>query len=120
MEKILSKIAALGVSCGVFQLACKASGHKGSAAFTTGLSSLGKSWGMKGGLVALGIIGLTADVITEQAIDAILNVVVKQLCVEGESQEEIFAKIEKYPVSNELKLKLKETVRQYNSLSIEQ
>ena len=75
---------------------------------------------MKGGIIALGIIGTTAGYITEQTVSLILNSVVKQLCTEGETQEEIFAKIEKYPVSKELKLKLKETVRQYNIQSIEQ
>lgn len=119
MEKILSKLAAVGIPFGVVQLSCKASGHKGGAALTTGLSSLGKSFGMKGGIVALLTIGASVDFLTERSIGAILNGVVKQLCIEGESQDEIYAKIQKYPVSNELKLKLKETVRQYNALSTE-
>lgn len=120
MEKILSKVVTVGVPYGVLQFVRKASGHKGGASFTTGLSSLGGRWGMNGGIFALGLVGVTAGYITEQTTYALLNGVVKQLCVEGESQEEVFAKIDKYPVSKELKLKLKETVRQYNSLSIEQ
>lgn len=120
MEKILSKVAAVGVPYGVFQFVRKASGHKGAASFTTGLSSLGGRWGMKGGIVTLSLVGVAVGYIAEQAPYALLNSVVKQLCIEGESQEEIFDKIEKYPVSKDLKLKLKETVRKYNSLSVEE
>lgn len=120
MEKVLSKFAAVSIPFSVFELARKASGHKGGPSYTTALSSFGGPLGMKGGIIALGIIGTAASFVTEQTVSTILNSVVKQLCIEGETQEEIFAKIEKYPVSKELKLKLKETVRQYNVRSIEQ
>ena len=75
---------------------------------------------MKGGLVTLGLVSIATDLVFEQAIDLILKGVVKQLCREGESQEEIFSKIDEYPVSVELKLKLKEVVRQYSFCSIKQ
>ena len=120
MEKIISKVAAIGVAGSIFQIACKASKHTGCAAFTSGLGSLGGTFGMKGGLVTLGLVGIATDLVFEQAIDLILKGIVKQLCREGESQEEIFSKIDEYPVSVELKLKLKEVVRQYSFCSIKQ
>lgn len=120
MEKVFSKVVALCVPYNMLQIACKASGHKGGAALTSGLSPLGRSFGMMGGCVTLGIVGIATDVLTEKIIDMILIGVVKQLCSEGESQEEIFFKIDKYPVSNELKLKLKEAVRQYNLTAIQE
>lgn len=120
MEKILSKVAAVSVTGSVFQIACKGSKHTGCAAFTSGLSSLGGAFGMKGGLVTLGLVGIATDLVFEQAIDLILKGVVKQLYREGESLEEICSKIDEYPVSIELKLKLKETVSQYSSCTIKQ
>lgn len=118
MEKIVSKFAAIGVTGSVFELACKASKHTGCAAFTSGLGSLGGTRGMKGGLATLGLLYITTDLFFEQVIDFTLKGVVKQLCREGESQEEIFSKIDEYPVSTEKKLKLKEVVRQYCFYSI--
>jgi hypothetical protein len=120
MEKILSTAATITIPFGAFQLARKASGHNGGPSYTTALSSFGGPFGMKGGIVTLMVIGKAAGFITEKSIEVILNSVVKQLCSEGESQEEIFAKIDKYPVSRDLKLKLKDTVQQYNFCSIEQ
>ncbi len=117
MEKFMSKIAAVSVQFGAFQLARKASGHKGAPSYTTALSSFGGRFGMSGGIVVLGLVGTATDFVTEKSTAAILNRVVKQLCIEGESQEEIFAKIDKYPVSKDLKLKLKDTVCQYSSYS---
>jgi len=68
----------------------------------------------------LGAIGLVTEFIVEKTIGTILNNTVKQLCFEGESQEKIFSVIDKYPVSKELKLELKETVRQYSFLAIQE
>lgn len=119
MEKILSTAATITIPFGAFQLARKASGHNGGPSYTTALSSFGGPFGMKGGIVTLMIIGKAAGFITEKSIEVILNSVVKQLCSEGESQEDIFAKIDKYPVSRDLKLKLKDTAQQYNLCSTE-
>ena len=120
MEKFFSKVAAFGVTSGVFQIACKASKHHGCAAFTSGLKSLGGPLGMKGGLMTLGLVGIATEAISEQTVDLILKGVVKQLCREGESQEEIFSKIDEYHVSSELKDKLKNVVRQNSCCSIMQ
>lgn len=117
MEKIISKISAVVIPCIALNLSCKASEHKGGAAITTALSSLGGSGGMKGGLAVLSAVGVLSGIATEYVVDKIFIRTVRQLCIEGESQEKIFAKIERYPVSKELKLRLKETVRQYNELS---
>lgn len=117
MEKIFSKAAAIAIPYSILGIACKASGHNGGAALTSGFRSLGGTFGMKGGLVTLGTIGLAAEFVTEKTIGIVLNNAVKNLCFEGESQETIFSKIDKYPISKELKLKLKETVRQYSVLS---
>ena len=118
MEKILSYLAMAGIPFSAFQIARKASGYAGASSYTTGLSTFGGPYGMNGGVMSLLLMSIASGQLTEQAVSTIFTMVIKELCDEGESQEELFAKIDKYPVSKGLKLKLKETVRQYNALSI--
>lgn len=109
MEKIVSKIAALGVPGLVLVVAINASGFVGGAAIVTALSALGPG-GIIGGIVTLGLIGLIAQALTEFGMDAIFSAVVKELIKKGETKESILNKIEKYPVSKSLKRKLREQV----------
>ena len=109
MEKIVSKITALGVPGVVLLLAMSATGLSGAAAITAALAALGP-FGMLGGIATLGILSLIAQGLTEFGFDAIFTAVVKELYKKGESRESILEKIEKYPVSKALKRKLKEAV----------
>jgi len=109
MERIVSKIAALGVPGLVLVVAINASGFVGGAAIVTALSALGPG-GIIGGIVTLGLIGLIAQALTEFGMDAIFSAVVKELIKKGETKESILNKIEKYPVSKSLKRKLREQV----------
>ena len=109
MEKIVSKIAALGVPGLVLVVAINASGFVGGAAIVTALSALGPG-GIIGGIVTLGLIGLIAQALTEFGMDAIFGAVVRELIKKGETKESILNKIEKYPVSKSLKRKLREQV----------
>lgn len=109
MEKIVSKIAALGVPGLVLVVAINASGFVGGAAIVTALSALGPG-GIIGGIVTLGLISLIAQALTEFGMDAIFSAVVKELIKKGETKESILNKIEKYPVSKSLKRKLREQV----------
>ena len=105
MDKIVSKIAALGVPGLVLLTAIGATGLTGAAALTTALAALGPG-GMLGGIATLGVIGLAAEGITEYGFDAIFIAVVNELYKRGETKESILNKIEKYPVSDGLKRKL--------------
>ena len=107
MEKIISKIAALGIPGLILVVAMTATGLSGAAAFTAALAALGPG-GMIGGLVLLGVAGLVAQGLTEFGFDAIFTGVVKELYKKGETKETIMSKIEDYPVSKALKRKLKE------------
>lgn len=109
MERIVSKIAALGVPGLVLVVAINASGYVGGAAIVTALSALGPG-GIIGGIVTLGLISLIAQALTEFGMDAIFSAVVKELIKKGETKESILNKIEKYPVSKSLKRKLREQV----------
>ena len=53
---------------------------------------------------------MISEGITEFGFAAIFNAVVKELYKRGETKESIIEKIEKYPVSNGLKVKLYESL----------
>lgn len=107
MEKVVSKIAALGVPGLILLTAISATGLSGAAAITSALAALGP-FGMLGGIATLGVIGLLSQGIVEFGVDVIFVAVVKELYKKGECKDSILRKINKYPVSKSLKRKLKE------------
>ena len=107
MEKLVSKLAALGVPGLVLLVAIHATGLAGGAAIVTALSALGPG-GIIGGIATLGVIALCVDGLAQFGLEAIFSAVVKELVRSGESRESIWGKIEKYPLSKSLKRKLKE------------
>ena len=112
MEKLVSKLAALGVPGLVLLIAVSTSGLAGGAAIVAALASLGPG-GIIGGIATLGIIGLIAHGITEYGVEAIFCAVIKELLKKGETKESILNKIAKYPISRSLKLHLKEIIMAY-------
>ena len=112
MDSLVSKIAALGVPGLVLLIAMSATGYAGAAALTTALAALGGPLGMLGGLAALGLLGLISKGIADYGFEAIYKRVVKELRKQGVTQEEVIEKIEGYPISRNLKLKLKEVVQE--------
>lgn len=112
MEKVISKVAALGIPGLILVTAIGATGLAGGAALTAALAALGPG-GMIGGIALLGVIGLVSQGVTEFGFDAIFTGVVKELCLRGESKATILAKIQKYPVSKSLKRKLRENLDRY-------
>ncbi len=109
MDKIVSKIVALGVPGLVLLVAIGATGFSGAIAITAALAALGPG-GMIGGIATLGVIGLISEGVTKFGLDAIFSAVVIELYKRGETKELIEAKIGKYPVSKDLKRKLRETL----------
>lgn len=107
MEKLVSKVAGLGVPGLILVVAMSATGLAGGAAITTALAAIGPG-GMIGGIITLGVIALLSEGLTEYGFDAIFTGVVKELYKRGENKASILRKIEKYPVSKGLKRKLKE------------
>ena len=109
MEKIVSKIAALGVPGLVLLVAVSTTGYAGAAAIIAALAALGPG-GIVGGIATLGVIGLITHGIAEFGMEAIFCAVVKELVKNGESKEAIMEKIAKYPISKSLKSRLREEV----------
>ena len=109
MDKLVSKIATLGVPGLVLMTAIGATGLAGGAAITTALAALGPG-GILGGIATLGIIGLISEGIAQYGIDTIFSAVVKELYRKGETKEQLLQKIGRYSISKDLKRKLKEYV----------
>lgn len=105
MEKLISDLLAIGGPSLLLKLMMDATGHRGAARLTTALSALGPG-GMVGGLLVLAISGLATRELSETIISAAYSRVVKQLIADGESPEDVLEKIQRYPVSPELKKRL--------------
>ena len=114
MEKLISKLTALGVPGLVLLIAVSASGLAGGAAIVAALAALGPG-GLIGGIVTLGIIGLIAHGLTEYGVEALSCALIKELLKKGETKESILDKISKYPISKSLKSRLNEVVMTYQA-----
>lgn len=109
MDKVISKIAALGIPGLALLIAINASGFAGAAAITTALAAIGPG-GMVGGIITLGTSIVIIESISKFGFDALYSGVIKELYKRGETKKSIREKINKYPVSKDLKRKLLETV----------
>ncbi|MFN5515743.1 MAG: hypothetical protein ACK5CA_13645 [Cyanobacteriota bacterium] len=103
MDKIVDKIAALGVPGLVLLVAMAVTGWTGAAAITTALALLGGPFGMLGGIAVLGIMGLVSQGIAQYGFPEIFKAVVYQLYTNGMSKESILKEVSWYPISDELK-----------------
>ena len=112
MEKLISKLAALGVPGLILLIAVSTSGYAGAAAIVAALAALGPG-GIVGGIATLAVIGLITHGLAEFGVDAISCALIKELLKKGESKQAILAKIKKYPISKSLKSRLREEVQKY-------
>jgi len=106
MDKIVDKIAALGVPGLVLVVAMAATGWAGAAAITAALAALGGPLGMLGGIAVLVVLGMISKGLAEYGFEALFKAVVAKLRKRGISNEEIKKKVESYPISRDLKIKI--------------
>lgn len=106
MDKVVDKIAALGVPGLVMLVAMSITGWAGAAAVTAALAALGGPLGMLGGIAMLGILGLISKALAEYGFEKVFVATVKRLREKGISKQEIHKKIDGYPISRGLKLKI--------------
>lgn len=105
MDKIVSKIAGMGVPGLVLLVAINATGLSGAAALTTALAAIGPG-GMLGGVTCLLVSVAILDGLTEWGFDALYSGVIRELYVRGETKDTIKQKISKFPITKGLKTKL--------------
>jgi hypothetical protein len=111
MDQLVDKIAALGVPGLVLVVAMAVTGWTGAAALTTALAMLGGPFGMLGGIAMLGILGLISKGLSDYGFEAIFIAIVDELKKQGKSKSDIEREVESYPVSRDLKLKIKDYLR---------
>ena len=112
MDKVVSKVAGLGVPGLMLVIAIGSTGLAGAAAITAAFAALGPG-GMIGGVAVLVLAALVADAIAKFGYDAILIAVLKELHKKGYTKAELILKIEKQHVSKDLKRKAREAVEKF-------
>lgn len=111
MDQLVDTIVALGVPGLVLVVAMAFTGWAGAAALTTALALLGGPFGMLGGIAVLGILGLISKGLSDYGFEAIFTAIVDELRRQGKSKVDIEREVESYPISRELKLKIKDYLR---------
>ena len=108
MDKIIDKIVALGVPGLILLIAISTSGLAGGAAIVAALSFLGGPFGLIGGIALIGVLTLISKGIADYGFETIFESSVKTLKEKkGLSNGDIIKEINKYPISKDLKIKLK-------------
>lgn len=107
VDTIISKLAAVGIPGLVILAVGATSTLVGGAAIIMALSTLGGPFGIMGGIAAVALLAVTIDALSEYSFEYIGKKVVEQLKEEGKSDYEIRNEIDGYPISDDLKLKIK-------------
>ncbi|MCR5742240.1 MAG: hypothetical protein K6F92_00725 [Lachnospiraceae bacterium] len=109
MDRILSKVAALGIPTLIFAIFVAFSGQSGSAAINVALNNIGFG-NMSTGLLVLGILVLLSEWASRVLIKKLYQKKVGMLKDSGKSKYDIQDRIDTYPVSKQLRLELKDGV----------
>ena len=107
LDKVVSKIVALGVPGLVLLVAMAASGWAGGAAIVTALAILGGPLGMLGGIAVLMVLALISNALAKYGFEKVFAASVKRFEQKGMSREEIVRRVDRYPISKDLKSKLR-------------
>ncbi|MDE0634367.1 MAG: hypothetical protein OXI43_00755 [Candidatus Poribacteria bacterium] len=113
LDKVAEIIAGLGVPGLILLVVMAASPFFGAAAITASLAAIGP-FGMLGGIAALLVLAFIASNLTKFGFEEVFRAVLNDLRKKGHTIQEILDKIDSYPISKELKLKLKEYIEKYS------
>lgn len=107
MDKVIDKLAGMGVAGLVLAIVISISGYAGAAALTSSLALLGGPWGMIGGIGVLLLIGSVSTAIANYGIDAVAKGIVQKMIDDGKSKSDIKSEIDSFPIiSKDMKVKL--------------
>lgn len=104
-DKLVEFITALGVPGLILVGVIGGTGLVGAAATTAGLAAIGPG-GMVAGVITLVAAGVIAEGLSKFTFESIFSAVLKNLYLKGETKESLFAQIDKYKISDDLKRKL--------------
>ena len=108
IDEVVERIAGLGVPGLVLLAAMAGSPWYGGAAIVSGLATLGGPFGMIGGIGTIVLSGFIAAVISKFGFERVFKRVLKKLKEQGKTKEEILREIDRYPIADGLKLKLRD------------
>ena len=109
MDEVVRKLAGVGLPAVVLLITMATTGLTGAAAITAALAMLGPG-GMIGGIVFLGIIGLASDALAKYGLESMLVEIYKTRRQNGVSRSNLRKEIAWLPISDELKLVLKNKI----------
>lgn len=105
MDEIVKKLAGLGLP-GVFLVILTVVSGGSSAAVAAAITALGGPFGIVGGIAILGLITVVGDTVAGYGIEAVLKAIYTERS-KTESVRFLLKEIKDLPISQELKLKLK-------------
>lgn len=107
MDKIVQKLAALGIPGLVVLAVAGTTGLAGGAAILVALATMGGPFGLLGGIAAVALLALTIDAVASYGFEAIAVAVVNALVQNGTSRDEIRRTVRSYwMLSDSLKNKI--------------
>ncbi|MEH2195003.1 MAG: hypothetical protein V7K98_20510 [Nostoc sp.] len=105
MDEIVKKLAGLGLP-GIILVVLTVSSGGSSAAVAAAITALGGPFGIVGGIGLLGLITVLGDTVAGYGIEAVLKAIYAERS-KTESVRYLLKEIKDLPISEELKLKLK-------------
>jgi hypothetical protein len=105
MDEIVKKLAGLGLPGVILVIITVASGGS-SAAVAATLTAFGGPFGIVGGIALLGLITIAGDAVAAYGIEAVLKAIYTERS-KTESVSLLLQEIQNLPITEELKLKLK-------------
>lgn len=106
MDEVVKKVAGLGLP-GIILVVLIATSGGNSLAVMTLLAGLGGPLGIVGGLGLLGLVGAVGEIVTGYGLEAILTNIYTERS-KTESTRLLLKEIKDLPITEELKLKLKQ------------
>ncbi|MUG96540.1 hypothetical protein F7734_31060 [Scytonema sp. UIC 10036] len=105
MDEIVKKLAGLGLP-GIILVILTVSSGGSSAAVAAALTAWGGPFGIVGGIALLGLISVVGDVVAGFGVEALLQAIYSERS-KTESIRVLLKEIRDLPITDELKLKLK-------------
>lgn len=111
VDTVVSKLVAIGIPGLVILGIAATTGLAGGAATIMALSTLGGPFGIMGGVAAVALLALVVNALAGETFEYIGIKVVQGLKKNGRTNEEITRTIDDYPISDDLKTKIKSLIK---------
>jgi hypothetical protein len=118
MDEIVKKLAGLGLP-GIILVILTVTAGGSSAAVAAALTAIGGPFGIVGGIALLGLITVVGDTVAGYGIEAVLKAIYTERS-KTESVRFLLKEIKDLPISEELKLRLKNELSPEINIDVEE